>query len=69
MIKVIDHTNSNIAIAIRQVFQVSYAIEAKLLNAVNFPPLQRQLTAFKNCKNTFYGYYVEDTLAAVTEIK
>lgn len=69
MIKVIDHTNSNIAIAIRQVFQVSYAIEAKLLNAVNFPPLQRQLTAFTNCKNTFYGYYVEDTLAAVTEIK
>jgi ribosomal protein S18 acetylase RimI-like enzyme len=69
VIKVIDHTNSNAAIAIRLVFQVSYTIEAKLLNAVNFPPLQRQLTAFTNCKNTFYGYYVEDTLAAVTEIK
>jgi GNAT superfamily N-acetyltransferase len=68
VIKTLEHPNYDIAIAIHSVFQVSYAIEAKLLNAVNFPPLQRQLNEFTNCKNTFYGYYVEDSLAAVTEI-
>jgi hypothetical protein len=33
LIKKLQHTNIEIAIEIRSVFQVSYAVEAKLLNA------------------------------------
>lgn len=69
MIQILDHTNQEVAIAIREVFQASYAIEAQLLNAINFPPLQRQLNAFMDCNTTFYGYFNDDSLAAVTEIK
>ena len=38
MIKKLNHTNQAIATKMRIVFQESYAIEAKLLNAINFPP-------------------------------
>lgn len=69
VIKTLEHTNQDIAIAIRSIFQVSYTIEAKLLKAINFPPLKRKLDEFINCNNTFYGYYVNETLAAVIEIK
>lgn len=69
MIKTLNHTDHHIAYEIQQVFQVSYAVEAQLLNVDNFPPLQRKLNEFTNCNNIFYGYYVNETLAAVTEIK
>ena len=46
MIKKLDHTNQAIATKMRIVFQESYAIEAKLLNAINFPPLQRPLQSY-----------------------
>ena len=43
MIKKLDHTNLAIATKMRVVFQESYSVEAALLNATNFPPLQRPL--------------------------
>jgi len=55
--------------AIRSVFQASYAIEAKLLNATEFPPLQRKLEEFMESRNVFYGYYKRDDLAGVVEVK
>lgn len=69
MIQVLDHTNQEIAKAIREVFQVSYAIEAKLLSAISFPPLQRKLNEFTDCDTIFYGYFKDESLAAVTEIR
>lgn len=68
MIKLIDHTNTEIAEKIFDVFQVSYAIEAEILNAKDFPPLKRPLKDYINCPNDFFGYYVNEELAAVTEI-
>ena len=68
MIQRIDHTDSTISKAIRDVFQVSYAVEATLLNADNFPPLQRELASFVDSKNNFYGYFKDATLVAVIEI-
>ncbi len=53
---------------IRSVFQVSYAIEADLLKATDFPPLKRKLENFLNSSNTFYGYLKNSELAAVVEI-
>lgn len=68
MIQTLEHTKQKTALEIRSVFQVSYAIEAELLKATNFPPLQRLLGSFINSNNTFYGYFKDDKLVAVTEI-
>lgn len=69
MIQKIDHTIQNEAEQIREVFQVSYAVEAKLLNATDFPPLKRPLKNFMETETEFFGYFKGTNLAAVTEIK
>jgi ribosomal protein S18 acetylase RimI-like enzyme len=53
---------------IRSVFQVSYAIEADLLKANDFPPLKRSIESFLSSSNTFYGYLKNSELAGVAEI-
>jgi len=58
----------SIAEQIRVVFQASYTVEAKLLNAVNFPPLSRPLDNFMESENEFFGYTINQELAAVVEI-
>ena len=68
MIVKLQNKDIEIAKKIRAVFQVSYRVEAKLLNAVDFPPLKRPLEAYVNCPNTFYGYFQNKQLAAVIEI-
>ena len=62
--------NKDIAVAkkIRAVFQVSYKVEAKLLNAIDFPPLKRPLEEYVNSTNAFFGYLKDNELAAVIEI-
>lgn len=70
MITELNHKNESIAIKIHEVFQSSYAVEAKLLDAEeNFPPLKRPLSAYINTDNSFYGYHEGVALAAVIEIK
>ena len=68
MIKKLDHTNQAIATKMRIVFQESYAIEAKLLNAINFPPLQRPLESYIESKTTFFGYHIEGEIVGVIEV-
>lgn len=68
MIKKLQHTDLEIAKQIRAIFQVSYAVEAELLKAVDFPPLKRELESFISSSNDFFGYFENDTLAAVVEI-
>jgi len=69
MIKKLDHEKLDRAIEIQNVFQLSYKVEAALLNAKEFPPLKRSLTEFIGSKNDFYGFLIDDVLAAVIEIK
>ena len=69
MIGVLNHIDKQVAQAIRSVFQDSYPIEAKLLNAIDFPPLKRTLVEFLDSKNEFYGFYKEKDLAGVVEVK
>lgn len=69
IIKKLEHTNIKTAQNIQQVFQKSYAIEAALLNAVNFPPLKRPLKNYLHCKNDFFGYFNGKELHGVIEIK
>lgn len=68
MIKKLTHRNRSTSEDIRAVFQISYAVEAELLQATDFPPLKRPLEAFTNSDNQFFGYYMKDELAAVMEI-
>lgn len=69
MIQELQHTDVTVARKIHRVFQLSYAVEADLLKAVNFPPLQRNLADFVKSQTDFHGYFKDDDLAAVTEIK
>ena len=68
LIQPLAHTDQAIATEIRAVFQASYAIEAALLNATDFPPLKRPLNQYIQCDNTFFGFYQADELAGVIEI-
>ncbi len=68
MIKKLQHTNIKTATEIRAVFQVSYAVEAKLLNAVDFPPLKRPLENYIHSDTLFFGYRKNEELAGVIEI-
>ncbi|MFK7814527.1 MAG: GNAT family N-acetyltransferase [Maribacter sp.] len=69
MIQKLEHTNVITAEKIRVIFQASYAIEAALLKAIDFPPLQRSLANFLKSETNFFGYFQDDKLAAVIEIK
>ena len=68
MIKKLQHTNLEIAREMRAIFQVSYAVEAQLLNAVNFPPLQRPLESYIKSKTTFFGYHIKDEIVGIIEV-
>lgn len=68
MIKRLSNKEPETANSIYSVFQVSYAVEAKLLRATNFPPLQRKPEGFINSDNDFFGYFQDQELAAVIEI-
>ncbi|MGK0391638.1 MAG: ribosomal protein S18 acetylase RimI-like enzyme [Maribacter sp.] len=69
MITKLNNKDHRIAQQIRIVFQVSYAIEAVLLKAVDFPPLKRTISEFVNSDTDFYGYWKDKKLAGVIEIK
>ena len=68
MIKKLQNKDFQTAKKIAAVFQASYAIEAKLLNATHFPPLKRSLENYVNCSTTFFGYFNNQDLAGVVEI-
>lgn len=68
MIKKLQNNDIEISKKIRSVFQVSYKVEAKLLRAVNFPPLKRPLESYINSNTEFFGYLKNKELAGVIEI-
>ena len=69
MIKLLHHQKSSAANQIYQTFQVSYAVEAKLLGSDDFPPLKRTAKDIMGSNTSFYGYLKEDALMAVMEIQ
>ena len=40
-----------------------------LLNAVDFPPLQRPVESYRDSTTQFYGYFEDDQLAGVIEME
>lgn len=69
MIEKLPNNKIEIAKQIHSVFQLSYAIEAKLLNATDFPPLKRPLESYLKSDNMFFGYLENGELAGVIEIE
>ena len=69
MIERLQNKDKQTSNRIRSVFQRSYAVEAKLLNATDFPPLKRSLESYLASGNDFYGYVENENLAGVIEIK
>ena len=69
MIIKINNKKNNIAEEIRNIFQASYTVEAKILKAVNFPPLQRTVSQFMDSNAEFYAYYLVENIAGVIEIE
>ena len=69
MIEKLDNKTLEVSKQIQSVFQLSYAIEAKLLKAVDFPPLKRPLDSYMNSDNMFFGYLEHSELAGVIEIE
>ena len=69
MITKINNKENKLAEEIRAIFQVSYAVEAKMLKAVDFPPLKRTVSQFLNSNSEFYAYYLIENIAGVIEIE
>ncbi|MEQ6166737.1 GNAT family N-acetyltransferase [Ekhidna sp. MALMAid0563] len=69
MITQLNQKDEEIAKKMRKVFQESYAIEAELLKAKNFPPLKRTLSSYMEAETAFYGFHEGANLAAVMEVK
>lgn len=68
MIKELAHASKTVAAQIYVVFQRSYQIEADLIGTSEFPPLLRSSDDIANAESTFYGFFEQDSLAAVVEI-
>jgi len=69
MIIIINNKSNKIAKEIRDIFQASYAIEAEMLKAIDFPPLTRTISQFLNSNSEFYAYYLNQNIAGVIEIE
>ncbi len=69
MISLLENKKQVISQSIYKVFQASYKIEAELLNAVDFPPLKRTVKDFINSNTQFYGYFINDILGGIIELK
>jgi len=68
MIEKLQNDDIEISKKILSLFQVSYRIEAKLLNATDFPPLKRTLENYIESGTEFFGYFKDQDLAGVIEI-
>lgn len=68
MIEKLQNNNIEVSNQIHSVFQLSYAVEAKLLDATDFPPLKRPLESYLKSDNMFFGYHENTELAGIIEV-
>ena len=68
MVIKINNKETKIAEEIRAIFQASYAVEAEILKAVDFPPLKRTVSQFVNSNSEFYAFYIINNIAGIIEI-
>ena len=68
MIIKINNNDTKVAEEIRAIFQVSYAVEAEILKAVDFPPLKRTVSQFVNSNSEFYAFTIIKNIVGIIEI-
>ena len=69
MVRILDHENQQIAETMHRIFQVSYAVEARLLDAKDFPPLKRTVKDLMKSATSFFGFYQGEKVIAIIEIE
>ena len=68
MINELNHNNAEIAEKIYHVFQCAYTVEAELIGARHFPPLEILAEDIQKTNTQFFGYWEGKQLTAVVEI-
>lgn len=69
MIRELNNKHKVMTEQIFDVFQNAYQVEAALIHADNFPPLNRTIEDIAHATTQFYGYFESDNLAGVIEVK
>ena len=69
MKKKLKNNKIEVSKQIRSLFQLSYVVEAKLLDATDFPPLRQTLDSYLKSDNLFFGYLEKNELAGIIEIE
>jgi len=65
MIKKLDLGNRDILNQIVQLQLTAYRAEADIIGYDEIPPLKDTIETLSKCEETFYGYYMEETLAGL----
>lgn len=69
MVSRLDNDHIDVAEKLHALFQSSYAVEAKILGATNFPPLKRPIESYTRSNNAFYGVIENGIIAGAIEIE
>ncbi|MGI6047244.1 MAG: GNAT family N-acetyltransferase [Petrimonas sp.] len=69
MLQKLNNSQPAVAEKIRNVFQASYAVEAEILKAKDFPPLKRPIEKYIDTDTEFYGYSLGNEIVAVAELR
>lgn len=69
MLRLLDQRQAEIARKIQQISVAAYQIEADLLRARDFPPLRRGVSEIQAAESVFWGCFVGEELAGVTELE
>lgn len=69
MIQKLENNKVEISNQIHSVFQLSYTVEAKLLNVTDFPPLRRPLESYLKSDNMFFGYLENTEITGIIELE
>lgn len=65
MIKEIDMSNRNNAVAVLAIQLTAYEVEAELISSYDIPPLKDTVETLQHARETFIGYYLDDIVCGV----
>lgn len=68
MIEKLQHSKINVANHIHSLFQLSYTVEAQVLNTTDFPPLSRPIESYLESDHIFFGHFENNELSGSIEI-
>ena len=65
----LDHVDARLSEHICKVMVEAYAVEARLIDAVDFPPLRRGAADIRTSEAVFYGAWDQGELVAAAEVE